>query len=373
MSTLASVSRNPIPSCLNDIQNRIYSAQEKICGLCSTDNKIYAFLILGRVLQAAALTAFVASIAFAFVIGPISLVAMVPAIALGILGTHIAGNPQGVNDMLRMDRPFATGQPVGLDNSGNNCWVNSGLQLLVNSPAFHRRMRQIPEFAQFLDAYIAAEGNYQKVAGNIDTQAIRQFLSRETSGTISAEAHQEDAAQLFEYLFQGPNALYQFDQQINGGIANQRREPLIQIGLDPGSNFQGLFDNFFDYRTDIGQHIQLFFPRAPDDLLIQAKRFYQRIDPVTGVLQQGKINDPIEMTERLTLPNRFVRTGESREYLCDGFSVHRGTGQNVGHYISYLKKGNTWWYCSDTSVYEVSTPQALDAMKNGYIFHFAKI
>jgi ubiquitin C-terminal hydrolase len=370
------ISQSPMQNCLNDIQHRIYSVQEKICNLCSTDSKVYAFLIVGRILQAAALVCFAASIAFTFIVGPIVLIASIPAIALGILGTYVAGNPEELNAMLQMSRPFVPGQPVGLDNNGNNCWLNSSLQLLCNSPSFHRRLRQIPEFSQFLGAYAAARGNYQKVAKNVNTHAIRQFLSCETLGQITDGHTQEDAAQLFEYLFQGPNAPYQFDQQINGGASTLRREPMIQIDpgiMGPRPSVQQLFNHYFDYQSDIGQRVQLFFQNSPNDLLIQMKRFYQHIDPISRTLQQGKISDPIDVPERLAIPNHFVRSIESAEYICDGFAIHNGVNQDGGHYTSFIKVGTVWWYCSDTTVYEVSTRQALDAMKDGYIFHYSKV
>lgn len=374
MAASSAISANPMQNCLNDIQHKFYSVQEKICGLCSTDSKVYAFLILGRVLQASALVSFAASIAFTFIVGPISLLASIPAVALGILGTYIAGNPEETNDQFQMGRPFVPGQPVGLRNGANDCWLNSGLQILVNSPTLQRRLRQIPEFSQFLDAYAAARGDYQKIAKNIDTHAIRRFLSIETAGQITDDYTQADAAQLFEYLFQGANFLYQFDQQMNGGAPVPRREQMISVDLggNPGPNFQQLFNNFFDYQTDLGQRIQLFFPRLPDDLLIQAKRFYQRVDSTSGVLQQGKIVDPIEVTERLVIPVQYVRNGETSEYHCDGFSIHNGASLDAGHYTCYIKRQDTWWYCSDTRVYEVSQNQALAAMKHGYFFHYSR-
>ena len=239
-------------------------------------------------------------------------------------------------------------------------------------------MRQIPEFSQFLDSYTAARNNHQKVAINIDIGAIRQFLSRATAGQITAGALQEDAAQFFEYFFQGPHATHQLEQQLNGNASIPpiiRNEPMIQIdlGTAPCPNFQQLFNDYFDYRSNIGQRIQLFFPRRPDQLLIQAKRFYQQIS-ANGSFQSGKIVNPINVSERLTLPSRFVRTGEDSEYVCDGFLIHHGANLDGGHYTSYIKVGttNTWWYCSDTTVYEVSSQEALAAMKDGLIFHYSR-
>lgn len=374
-SSIAAGSNDPIKNCFNGIAHKLYSVQESICGLCSTDTKVYAFLILGRVLQAAALVSFAISIAGTIVVGPVALIGTILSVALGILGTYIAGSPEEVNDVLQMARPFVPGQPIGLINSGNNCWLNSSLQLLANVPGYEARLRQIPTVAQFLDSYAKAGHDYQKVANQINTHEIRQFLNRETGGQIDAGYHQEDAAQLFEYLFQGPNALYSLDQQINGGAATQRREPMIQVLLgeqQPRPNFQQLFNSYFDYHTDMGQRVQLSFQRPPNELLIQMKRFRQYTDS-NGVMQFGKIDDPIDVPERLTVPNQFVRSNETANYEPDALLIHRGASQDVGHYIGYIKKGGTWWYCSDAHVYEVSARQALDELKNCYFCHWTKV
>ncbi len=373
MSASTSVTQNPPKNFLNDIQHKIYSVHEKIFGLCSTDSKIYAFLILGRVLQTVALISFAVSIAFTFTVGPIALLGVIPAFALGVLGTYIAGNPEELNDLLLAARPFVAGQPVGLVNEGNNCWLNSSLQLMANTPAFHPRMRQIPQLSQFLDAYEKNRTDFQKVAANIDIQGIRQILSRETSGQIVDGSVQEDAAQFFEYIFQGPDAIHQFDQKTNGGAPVLRRESMLQIGLgeSPRPNFQQLFNAYFDQRTDTGQRVQLSFQRPPNDLLVQARRFYQQMD-ASGTLQQGKIVEAIDIPERLALANQFAHGGADSEYVCDAFSIHNGASSESGHYTSYVKRQGTWWYCSDTRVYEVAATTALHAMKYGYIFHYAK-
>ncbi len=367
----AAATHSPVQNCLNGIQHQLYAVQEKICGLCSTDSKIYALLILGRTLQSAALVSFAASFVFAFLVGPAALIGLVPAVAFCVLGTYIADNPQELNSMVQMPRPFVPGQPVGLMNSAYNCWVNSGLQMLANVPAFEPRMRQVPVLSQFLDAYKDARAGYHKVAPNFDSQQVRQFLSSETRGVINNSCYaQEDASELFEYLFQGPNALYRFDHLLNGAPATARHEPMIQLDIqrvNPLPGFGQLFNGFFDHMTDIGQRQQLFFQNSPNDLLIQLKRFYRDPD---GTL--GKINDPIEAPDTIQLPAALVRTGEGATYQCDAFLVHHGTTQHGGHYVSYIKVGNAWWLCSDSSVIEVSATDALSAMKQSYILHYAK-
>jgi hypothetical protein len=349
-------------SCLSQIQQGFYSVQEKIYGLCSTDCKIYTLLIVGRVLQAAAIATVIATAAFLFSVGPIALIGCPLAVLMGILGSHLADGP---------GRPFVPGQPVGLNNTGGNCWLNSGLQLLDHVPAFKGRASRIPELASFLASYQTARAGSQKVADGIDTAAIRRFLSRSTGGAIDPGRRQQDAAQLFEYLFEGGRALYTFDQEINGMPAASRREPLLALNMRadvPFHTINSLLADFFEETTSLGQRRQLFFPRAPNDLLIQFKRFYW--DPSGAA---GKIDGPIGLAERFRLPVNLTRSRETAFYECDAFINHCGTSLNAGHYVTYVKKEGVWWYCSDSVVYEVSESEAWTAMQQSYIIHFKKV
>jgi hypothetical protein len=370
-------SGNCLTNCFNGIQHKVYAAHEKICGLCSTDTKVYGLLIAGRLLQAVALVGIAASIAYTLFSIPIALVGLVSAVAVGVLGTYLAGSPDEINEMISMVRPFVAGQPVGLRNGRNQCWLNSSLQLLAHIPAYQARMRQIPEFAQFLDSYTASRANFEKVSSTFDANTIRQYLSAQLGAAqVDPGPIQHDAAQVFEFLFEGPNALYNLEQQIDGVASPNQIESMIRINLvvpEPRPSIQQLFEARFDYQNDQGRRIQQFFPNPPNDLLIQAGRFIQRNDPVTGAFVGfGKINDALDVPERLEVPNQFVRTNEASNYLCDAFLVHNGTTPNSGHYVCYVKIGDVWWGTSDRIVREVSADHARDAMKDGYIFHYAR-
>lgn len=371
---------NPIWKFYNDVQHTVYDLHQKAFGSFTTDHKVFTIFVIGRVLQTAALASIVAAVGFSFVAGPIVLTGIIPAVALGVIGSLVAQNPDEINDNLQLMKPFVIGQPIGLRNQGNDCWLNSSLQLLVNSPAFHGRMRQFPELSRFLDTYAGAESGLSKVA-SIDTHALRQDLSRLSGGHISSGATQEDAAQFFEFLFEGLNAPFVFDQRTNGGLPIVRREPMISVSLDgnPLPSFQQLFNNYFNYQDDLSRNLRLTLARPPEDLIVQAKRFYQYRETSSSasatapVIRDGKINDDLDISERLTLSGQCVRNNQSANYDCDAFTIHNGTSQHGGHYTCYVKRQNVWWYCSDSTVYEVSASEALAAMKRGYIFHYKKI
>jgi len=339
-------------------------------GCCSTDTKMYALLIVGRVLQAAAVAS-VAGVAVATMsMGLVALCGLGLTVALAVLGTLCVDKSQKMDPFIPMLRPFVPGQPVGLRNSGNNCWLNAGLQVLAHVPAFQQRLRQSPELAQFLDSYAAARAGCQRVSPNIETHQIRQMLHRGLPQEISPGHVQQDGACTFEYLLSDPRALYQLESLLNGAVSAPESRSMIQIGLDRGvpiPGFDTLLSSSFEETTDTGQRRQFFFPQAPSDLLLHFKRFYVQ-DSVSG-----KIVENIETPERFQFPSRFVRSGENATYQCDAFVLHTGSDGEGGHYVAYIKVGSTWWCCDDTTVYEVAVGAAHAAMKQSYIMHYAKV
>jgi hypothetical protein len=359
-----------VHNCLSGIQGKFYSLRDSICGLGSTDNKVYGLLIMGRVLQAAAFFTLAVFFGFTFVAGPLFLVGLAPTIALGVLGTRAIAQCEDLNQMERMARPFISGQPVGIYNTGNNCWLNAGLQLLANTPGFEARISRIPIFAQFLSSYKEARAGHQKVSSKIDSHQIRQYLNRETRGSIDQGHVQQDTSELFEYLFNGTNSLYEFCHFLDGVPVRNRREPLIQIEIPRGKplpSFGQLWNGFFDYRTDRGQRSRIFFEQPPHDLLIQLKRFYRDRDGT-----EGKLTDAIEVPELIQLPSSLIRTAQPSAYCCDAFLLHHGDDPSGGHYVAYIKVNGIWWHCSDSTVTEVSKSVAMNRMKQSYILHYAK-
>lgn len=363
------MSAETLTNCFQPISHTIYSVYEQAWESCSTDTKIYTLFILGRVLQTAACLSCVAAVASAWAFGPAALLATVPALALGFFGTQLAENAEPLALTPLIERPYVEGQPIGLVNNGNNCWLTASLQLLAHVPAFAARIRAFPEFAQFLDAYRQDQADCNKISSSINPFAMRQMLHRATNGGIDSGYRQEDAAQVFEYLFQGDRSLYQFEQALNGYQSCPCREPMIALSLESiMPPFETLLSRYFDHLTDRGVRKQLFFSQPPQDLLIQFKRFNRSS---TGV--ESKICTAIDTPEQFALSPNHTLSNENAIYYCDAFLVHNGTTLKGGHYIAFIQIDNVWWRCSDTSVVEVSTATAEAARQQSYIIHYRKV
>ncbi len=380
-----------VSSSIASIPNAIQTQLEECC---TTDCKIYGLLILGRVLQAAAILGVAATIFAACVATPLALLAAIPAVALGVLGTYMAARPEEIHDAIFPLPPYVPGQPVGMINTGNNCWGIAGLQLLFNSPNLMAlpAVQRVAEIGQISQSYATTQNESRRVMQDVNVQALRDALLRENALDVfpglDPRRTQQDVARFFEYLFQEPHSLYSFERSA-GGVLREgppRNEPFVSLQLNPagGDTFEGLVQGFFNYPFtnnlyDAAGHVvgeeelemNLRFPAsAPDDLMIQLRRFYQ--DPATGRLGRNGHNVPVP--PNFALDARYSRAGGAANYECDGFIIHYGGESGGGHYVSYIKKpDNTWWACNDRTVRPITDQAAHRLMNQGYIYHFRKV
>lgn len=353
------------------------AVQRQLNECCSTDCKVYGLIVLGRMLQAAAIIGVATCIFGAVMTGPIVLFGIIPAIATALLGTYMAACPDDVHDAIFPLPPYVPGQPVGLINSGNNCWANASMQLLLNSPTLlaNPAAQRIPQVQQIAQAYAATQNIQDRVVRSADGQLIRNALN--AVGRAHAGSVQEDAAQFFEYLFEDPHSLYQLEMTIAGAPAHRpRAEHMIsfEVGQNGGHAFNNLVFNYFNYQDDTGRAINLQFPTAPNDLLIQMKRFYQYQDTSTNQTVSGRNGNPIPAPANFVLDGQYSQNAQGANYECDGFIVHFGNSLSSGHYVAFIKRpDNTWWACNDRRVRQITPEYAQQLMNQGYIYHYRKV
>ncbi|MBS0620949.1 MAG: hypothetical protein JSS61_05785 [Verrucomicrobia bacterium] len=329
--------------------------------------------VVGKIFQWAAAAALGGAITATAFAGSVAVIYLVTAVALAALGT--CGVYYATGSITGDDASFIPGQSSGIKNAGMNCWLNASLQLLVHVPNLMEKAKQIGPLSELTQRYETAQKNRKKVVENWDSQTIREMLSKATGIISPNKMHQEDAAQFFEYLSDNTGGMHTLYQRINEGESTLRREALIQIDLDwePRPPFPQLFQEYFKYRTDIGQNIDLRFKTAPEDLLVQLKRFTIAPRPNTNIWESSKISESISGVSAVALPSSCVEDGQVANYICDGFLCHIGATPNGGHYVAYIKRGERWWYISDDHVSEVQPSVALEKMSSAYILHYKKM
>ena len=350
------------------------AVQLKFGECCSTDSKIYGLIILGRLLQTAAILGVAAIIFGAVVSGPLVFFGLIPALVSGLLGTYIALSPETVQDMVFPPPPFVPGQPVGLINTANNCWANASMQLLINSPNLLNSAQRILEIRQLSQAYTATQNRQGRVVQNANGQLLRNVLS--SAGQVSADPWAfEDVSSAFEYLFQDPHSLYEFQERIGGELRTiPHLEPMLdlELGQNGGEDFNNtLLSNYFNFQDQGGAEHNLKFLTPPNDLLIKLKRYSH--DPTSNQYVPIKIAHSVAVPPNIALGAAYFVDGQAANYDCDGFIVHSGQGLASGHYVAYLKRpDNTWWCCDDRRVRQITEGYAHRMMHQGYVYHFSK-
>lgn len=375
-------------SSLHSVRSTISSipgaVQRQLDDCCSTDCKVYGLIVLGRMLQAIAILGVAGCIFAAVMTGPMVLVGVIPAIASALLGTYMAACPDDVHDAIFPLPPYVVDQPVGLINTGNNCWANASMQLLMNSPNLLASMAalRIPEVQQIAQAYTATKNAGERVVRGFDGQLIRNALH--AAGRVHPDSVQEDAAEFFEYLFEVPHSLYHLQETVQGVPRHQTTDlPLIPLALEPNIStpFNDLFNRFFNFQDEAGQAHSLQFPTAPDDLVVQLRRFYTPLRdgrPIVidaqGHYQEARHNQAIAVPQNKTIEARHCQDGQAANYECDGFIVQFGNTLNNGHYVTYVKRPDgTWWACNDRRARQITPEYAQQLMNQGYIYHYRKV
>lgn len=340
----------------------------------------------------------------AIVINPLWALGIVPAIVLGTIGIKLA-----TQIIEQKKQP----KPIGLINPGLDCWINSTFQLLANISAFQ----------------IAAEKNVQGKLMNPLYEALRRYQKEQLEGKdpISSVSSREigqwiyDAARIKnkkkEYLPDEMQPITSNDgskQEEAGEFMKfflekckgplpirektiiyekkhpEKREESIKPKSDTDTliilhpvetrSFRELWKDYFRYiapHSDPNKENLLtkYFSAAPADFTLELKRFAAAgWDAARRVaIAPRKITDAIDVPLDLVLTNEQCPSEPFTAYECDGVIAHHSTSIDHGHYVSYVKVGDQWWYMSDTLVKAVSEKEVMKEVRSkGCIFHFSK-
>jgi hypothetical protein len=117
-------------------------------------------------------------------------------------------------------------------------------------------------------------------------------------------------------------------------------------------------------------HSQIQWREAPRRLTVSLKRFFTVMVPATkpGAKPTAKlfrINDPVNVSERMTLDASYFQDKAAHDYELMAFEVHIG-GLVGGHHYSYVKKIDSdkkvHYYCTnDSSAYEIAQADFMTA------------
>ncbi len=380
----------------------------------TTNFKVHTFAkrmlaLIGSLLQVAALTGALSAMFLSFLLTPMAMLGLVPALLSAIAGSILYDYSRPIVDSFHVPLPFYPGQPVGVHNAdGTSCWLAAALQFMIYSAEGQARLREpTPDItvrtergrerlrdlypadasgqfasplSQFLDQYLVAQRAHTAVAPHADILAVRRYLSLLAPETIIARGVQLDAADFFGEVLGGRNALYRLEQTLDGRPSEPQLAATVQIEIGPilhadpaqRTTFVDQFCRYFTYANDQGQVVQLQFLTHPSEMLVQLRRFRQVDDAQGRFLRVEKIQDGIDVPSQLQLPAAYVGTGQEAAYQCDGFIIHQGVHEG-GHYIAMMKVGKFWYECDSSFVHQITEAEAMAQLPQAYFVHYTKV
>ena len=252
--------------------------------------------------------------------------------------------------------------PKKLANIGNTCFMNAALQCLYN-------------MTEFTDAILATPPNFYKPKSiaelyknllkelretNKDVITPTEFCPRIWQEIGQTAGSQGDVKAVVDLLFQhvlkddlqAPAKPYYAElieytikttDILNNGEMRSREISSPTFVLS-GNNFQASLADITTPRNnpDGSQRIRTFTKTGR--YLVCTKAF-------------GK-------TEPFPFPTKFDLAQNSYNLISCAF--HRGSSDQSGHYVAYVKKNNRWFYCSDTTIEEIPESTIVRFSRYGY-------
>ena len=275
----------------------------------------------------------------------------------------------------------------GFNNIGNTCYLNSGLQMLIQNTDFCKIImenRDLTEnlkvVATFIEEYYLSENK------SISPVHIKNMVGNKNR--IFKGSNQQDAGEFIIYLLdilnddlKGQlNRIFQFKTKttikcklktcLTYSIKEEYNNYLITSINSDSNDLDDCYRNFKVHEKLEGS--EMYFCEKCQAKRVASRRLevidwnkhliisLKRFENNNGRLSKNnkEINIPIDWRH---------------DYTIKGAVIHSG-GIGGGHYV-YISRNidnNTWTMCDDSSTYLIRSEQVQNYLNRAYIFHYVR-
>ena len=346
-----------------------WTYQNSTYQLSDTDRKITTCPTLGEMIVGLGILLASASVILSFTISPAYILGVIPAAIISLLGMYMFDGT-GSAICSHSHQNSITGQPIGLINRGNTCFLNAAIQYLRNIPQYTQTVCMIPTLHTVQQGMFKAEQNKQAVSQEAHTGAVREWLK--TVSTHSLGGGQDDPSILLEYVLKQLFAplpitkyVYHFNP-LTAPTTPAEKQYLLTVPLT-SSNFSQEFNQLFWDESVANMNLIQQFITAPAEFSIRLARFDNNLH---------KVGTHMDFPEQLTLEEEKHLSGTSAVYDYDAFIEHEGNSMIGGHYVAYVKTmidgRETFWKCDDSRVTSITQKEFRVKMGDAFWIHVTK-
>jgi ubiquitin C-terminal hydrolase len=275
-------------------------------------------------------------------------------------------------------------KPRALIRTGNNCYMVSMMQVLMNNQTFIKKFYEVKEWprdpkgqavveclGRFIDAYCSSEVSDEEVEESLIK--LKEELNLGSSHLTGGVGAQQDANCVLMYLLDILEIKFRIRQTIKPSEGSYpssiKIDPMNLITVDFKDTLDESLELFFN-ATDIEYQVE---PKKPT---VSATKSFQ-LDELPEILpifikryksDLSKESGPISTTAKINLSVYLTydfKDLNSCEYEVESVILHTG-GLEGGHYIAQVCKDGQWYECNDQSVRPIDQPDLANAY--GYIF-----